>query len=834
MHAKRYISTPGGVGCKLQSVNFRTKVRFLNPAAPGSVGYVPCRSMQSFESLKESAEDGYSRALSLLPSLQRALNAAESARVPAAEADVAWQEAYNTLTSIQGEAHDMQKELKDKSLEAFGGPVLMAEALLRHHVAQRIQTYRNETSDVTFWEALAQNSSRLEWLPGATMLTQIAVMVVENVPCVVGCVAVCMPLDSSLRDVVIHWSVAENSFAPWAKRIPNGWRTCPDVSHPRGSSAWETPMSIHAPVIRGESITSTVVHSVLLQIPLEDFLDSGGGIKFVLRRADGGHPEWIKLGDHIDFWLDFEPALTTLSSLIKSENASVASTEGVAVAQSNSVGLKKLSSRHVDSLDEWGWARALGTSSNTNQESIRSASKTQGKELFYGRTEILRYTASIVEEAYKHWAEAIERWDQLGDFPPRQPPSLSRQVKEAQIILSTFKEDLDAVLFDLERAKKLLQDEGQIAIPADLQEEMLERWRKDIQRQSQIVSDVLKKTEEVDDTLLNSYDAAALKSRTTQQERERLWEIYTHAKDEAHHLQMEALSATDKARKDLGTLRGRSQEIGKEELSALAYHIVKANNTSSSAWSSLWPFGTGRQSVFVQQKAFQTGGINGSMIAQIYLEGDSNKIRKVFEDYRMIYSHDHKGDAGEEENVLIALERDFVKTVLDRVMEKNKLSGAQASSNDTLSKTKGTSKHSQVFDTVIVSIAMGEAFPNGNLRAPVMLHMGSVVHQGAKWRPLPHGWTADNDSNTAEECQGADQLPWIPMKTFEMSESDGTPAAVDPLLHAICIRIPLVEISKSGVKGLELVFKTSDGRWIQLHGGGNFHVEIPVSAVSKS
>ena len=72
------------------------------------------------------------------------------------------------------------------------------------------------------------------------------------------------------------------------------------------------------------------------------------------------------------------------------------------------------------------------------------------------------------------------------------------------------------------------------------------------------------------------------------------------------------------------------------------------------------------------------------------------------------------------------------------------------------------------------------------------------------------------------------------MQLFTITNKDGSPVLVDPHMHAVCLRLPLADMAVSGLRGVEFVLKTQEGRWLQPanSASGNFHVELPLVATS--
>jgi hypothetical protein len=220
--------------------------------------------------IKSAAEAAYERAAAALPQLERAQAAASQAREPAADAERRWQEAHSRVSEVQGQAHAALQEVRAGAEAALGGADLVTAQMLRHHASRRLAAFRAGLGEVSLWRDFAPDERRLSWLPGAAMAGQVAACVSGGEAWVVAVVAVARPpLDDSLRGVLLHWGVADGPGAGWMGAIPQGWRTEPGVSQPCGATAWETGMAAHAPVLEGEPATSAVVHSVLIQVPMQ-------------------------------------------------------------------------------------------------------------------------------------------------------------------------------------------------------------------------------------------------------------------------------------------------------------------------------------------------------------------------------------------------------------------------------------------------------------------------------------------------------------------------------------------------------------------------------------
>lgn len=489
-----------------------------------------CTICKSYHELRSAAEGAYERARSLLPELERAQAIAAEARDPASEAERRWQDAHGRLVAVQGGAHEAIQEVRARALRALGGSDHLIDSMLRHHTAWRVQNFRQKSpsasSDTVIWSECPPNVTPLTWLPGAAMLAHSLIMVKDGFPYLIASIAVATPpfatsQQDSLRSLLLHWSVADGPGAGWANSIPQGWHTSPGISHPCGSTAWQTHFAPYTPVLghSKEGINGVTVFSVIVQIPMEGFLESRGGLKFVLKRSDGGQPEWIKPANNADFWLDFEPSIAALTAIKQKleddETENIAQTAG---------------DPDVDSIDEWGWARIL-TAGTAN---------TAAEMDFPGLTNVSDQNACA-------WLCAVSRWAEVpstnGDVStssiPEQHHSLSKQMEQLRTILAA---ELD---FTKDQTHSTIDEKVK-----DGKDEL-------IKSKVQEIESLLQRCNQVDGAL-QRYDLASLEARKEQVDKERLWDIYKNASNEASRLEAEAAAVVQEARQSVAALRGRS------------------------------------------------------------------------------------------------------------------------------------------------------------------------------------------------------------------------------------------------------------------------------------
>ena len=404
-------------------------------------------SSTNFAEIKSAADEAFSRAQELLPALEQAQRIASEAREPAVEAERQWQEAHNRLSEVTGKAHAAINELRDGAESALGGGDAINLAMLKHHAARRLDAFQRTLPNSSLYDPFPPHTTPLSWLPGASVLTQSAACISDDVPYLLGCVSVAMPpLHDSLRSILLHWSVADGPHASWANSIPQGWHTSPSVSQPCGATAWQTALQPHAPVIEGQPAEgSAVVFSVVVQIPVAGFLEQCGGLKFVFKRTDGCQPEWIKPGNNSDFWMDFSEPIAVFRQLREQEEEEEQEQQGGGPTSATSSAVlapetdeeregtpttstkqeveEEPPSMYADSLDPWGWAKALISDSNgsdTDTLQQQQLQQQQRQEKSPEELQAEREQASIVAAA-EGWLKSVSDWQAIADYPPLNP-----------------------------------------------------------------------------------------------------------------------------------------------------------------------------------------------------------------------------------------------------------------------------------------------------------------------------------------------------------------------------------------------------------------------------
>jgi hypothetical protein len=513
---------------------------------------------KSYHDLKSTAESAYERARSLLPELERAQAIAAEARDPASEAERRWQEAHSRLMAVQGDAHEAIQEVRSRALVALGGCDRLVDSMLRYHTMWRVQNFREKSPNVTaMWLNCPSSVTPLTWLPGAVMLAQTSITVKDEFPYLVASIAVAMPpfattKQDALRSLVLHWSVADGPGAGWANSIPQGWHTSPSISHPCGSTAWQTHFAAYNPVLGDskEGLNAVTVYSVIVQIPMQGFLEDRGGIKYVLKRSDGGQPEWIKPGNNADFWLDFGPAIAEFAA-IKQELE-----EGQLMKeQQASQGLASLGAPDVDSIDEWEWVRILAANRSAEMGLLGSSDKGTAALSLEDVQSACAWLSTV-----SLWTEVITNGDVSSFAMPEQYQSLSKQMEQLRMVLLAESELSTGHLAHKNGEQNENKNENEVD-----------------QNLEDIVS-LLQRCDQVDGAL-QKYDLASLEARKEQVEKERLWDIHKNASNEAARLEIEVAAAVNGARQGVAALRGRNppKEVTVEDLDRLAAGIAESS-----------------------------------------------------------------------------------------------------------------------------------------------------------------------------------------------------------------------------------------------------------------
>ena len=70
--------------------------------------------------------------------------------------------------------------------------------------------------------------------------------------------------------------------------------------------AWQTPLGRYAPQQANDAAPGGAAWAAVLQLPLEGPLSEGGGIQFVVKRAQGAQPEWLSGPDNKDFFISLD------------------------------------------------------------------------------------------------------------------------------------------------------------------------------------------------------------------------------------------------------------------------------------------------------------------------------------------------------------------------------------------------------------------------------------------------------------------------------------------------------------------------------------------------
>ena len=132
-------------------------------------------------------------------------------------------------------------------------------------------------------------------------------------------------------------------------------------------------------------------------------------------------------------------------------------------------------------------------------------------------------------------------------------------------------------------------------------------------------------------------------------------------------------------------------------------------------------------------------------------------------------------------------------------------------------------EHKFPFDTVLLSIAFGEAFPDKLSTSQLSLHYGLVRSQHTTWISAPES------TQVAIQIENSSASDIIEFEAFKIKHKNGKNVFVDPIVRALCIRLPVEELRAKKIVGVEFVLKSKDDVWIRKEGGdSNFFVPIPM------
>lgn len=733
-----------------------------------------------FADLRSAATDAVASAQAKLPALEQAKQAAEQHREPAAEAERQWQELHGRLTALQAEAASAMKDLRSGVVATAGTEPVATMAVLRRHVAERLEHFRDShgLAGVREWRTFRPVDLPLHSIPGGRMAYQLAAVDDDDQRYAVVAVAISNPfLFENLRSLIMHWGVAEGPGSGWTQP-PKGWHSSPGVSTPAGDRAWETVFGAFAPVLQGEPLVDATLHSVVLQIPLEGMLELRGGVKCVLRRTDHGQPEWIKAGPHNngDFFLDFTPAIQMFerrrravqaAAIAQAREAARLAALEKAAAAAKAKGDRAATKELAAAVKEW--ANLLESDEWDDSEAEESPEEEDLPPL----------VSSIDDEEPDlpeppRWIQQIEEFEQLSDLPAERTTSdhvrtlhrLATAVAEARHDGSTEARDLLSRCLEVER-------------------------------------------------LLQQVDLLELNTRAAQQEKEQLQSMYKSAMDESAHLMNELTHAAEAARRTAVKLRGRETEVTQRDLEAVAQQAAEELLKKSSS-GGFWPFKEEeRQLVFVQQKVMEVAGMDATLVVQVFVEGTKAAVEAATAPHKKADSEEEEEEEAEE-----AAEADTKPTVAGKKKGKDKEAAAKPK--------KRKEKKAPGFEHVVIGVAVGEAFPDDNLKTPIIMHMGCVAHQYAKWRAPPAKWSC-TPAALSEEGASASQVPF---QRYRIAAEGGASVFVDPTLFALALRMPLKDCLSESVRGVEFVLKTGDGQWLSWQHGhsqvSNFYAELPV------
>lgn len=686
----------------------------------------------------------------MLPTLDQSNRLARESDMPALESEKKWQEADAKQSEIRNRVNEGIRELELACKTVLSVPsdsVKKATSrdptsdMMLHHTNFRMEGFLNSQNrsekDVKLWRLFEGTVSMnaFDVLPDGHLATQVACCSINDEPYLIACIAVAMdPLienSNSPKSLMLHWSVTDHEGGAWHNNIPSGWHTYPGISNPHGTKAWQTNIAHYNPVLftgsGEENISQISVHSVVVQVPMAGhFLEeSGGGVKFILKRTDNCDDLWIKSRHyHQDFYLSLDDAIRYLNPPTMRQQRKV-ETE-IADMQGEDVDMEEESSA------KFVWARALA------EDIIQS-----------------QYTEHIVEDYVPQylWVDKIAKWIEMTEYDMNAGSSPSQYVHEIRLLLDTLWTEASIKGSDYQGQKTLFFLKTEC---------------------SKLEANV------------EALDAAEIESRAIQLEKDRLWEERENAIKEASRVQHEVKTRVENLRRSILTRAGRDTEVTLDDLKALCSRIVLGSEgqEKGAGMFKKWFGGSDRpvKHVFVSENVDKVEGMDAHIVTQIYFEGDQAAVDAAMK-------------AGQEDQEPTDQEDDL------------------PSHNEA---------HTFPFDTVIVSIAFGEAFPDKVSTSHISLHYGLINRRHGTWIPAPE--STQIPIQREETSHGG-----VEFDAFKIKHKSGKNVFVDPIVRGVCIRLPVDELQAKRIMGVEFVLKSGSDIWIRKEGDEkNFFVHIPM------
>ena len=284
---------------------------------------------------------------------------------------------------------------------------------------------------------------------------------------------------------------------------------------------------------------------------------------------------------------------------------------------------------------------------------------------------------------------------------------------------------------------------------------------------------------------IEALDAAEIQLRAIQLEKDRMWEERENAVKEASRVQQEVKHRVEELRRRILKKAGRDTEVTIDDLKALSSRIVLGSegHEKVAGMFKKWFGGSDRpiKHVFVSESVERVKGMDAHVVTQVYFEGDGAAVDDAM-----------KADGEDPEEDL------------------------EVSSSN-------TKQHTFPFDTVLVSFAFGEAFPDKISTSQLSLHYGLVTKQHGTWIPAPER------TQIAIRREDTSESDVLEFEAFKIKHASGKNVFVDPIVRGLCIRLPVDDLRAKRIVGVEFVLKSGDDIWMGKEGvDSNFFVHIPM------
>ncbi|DBA81104.1 TPA: COP9 signalosome complex subunit 8 [Trebouxia sp. C0005] len=273
---------------------------------------VSAKPEQLWEQLKSDADAAYKDASDRLKKSEHAEEAAAAAEAKLGDAK---KKADTADLNFQQTNSAAQKEIQtasDALTSSFTDQQGSTRESLNSLALSRLDRWQQAHPSASGFQKVSKTEAGAPSLPDFHLVVHVASVKAEGKPyAVVGIAAGATSGGPDLEGLLLHWACVSGQGQEW-QQPPSGWHTDPDFSQGAGK-AWQTPLGRYAPQQGGDSVPGGAAWATVLQLPLEGLLSKGGGVQFVVKRAQGAQPEWLSGPDNKDFFISLDQAANVVN-----------------------------------------------------------------------------------------------------------------------------------------------------------------------------------------------------------------------------------------------------------------------------------------------------------------------------------------------------------------------------------------------------------------------------------------------------------------------------------------------------------------------------------------